>query len=444
MLGVTGRLASMANTNQYTTTGNDRYSITESPQSSATTQTQHIHSHIHSRLARHNDKHGDQSLANTHVPATQEHFSQQTMPSADIPTQPNNTQKNHDVQNYNWSVVPNRKRRLWTDLQNVITLKRQASNTDYWLNNPTTNNKFATLTDTNMTESDIIDIDVDENKSTEKNINAPKSPPIFVCGVEYISPLKVLLDQIAKEQYTLKVLSNKQIKIQPENTDKYLIITTELEKRGTQFYTYQHKQLKSFKVVIRGLHPTTDINEIKAEVEQYGHKVLHIANMISNQKKTPIPLFFVEIKQQENNADIYGIKRLLHTVVNIEQPHKKRDIPQCMRCQSYGHTKNYCNRSPQCVKCAGKHLTSNCNWKSRNQEVKCCNCSGNHPASYKGCIMRKKLIEKVFPKLRERGTLHGSSISPRTAPNNKTNYVNKNKTYAAATNTASNTSNSFY
>ncbi|KAF7387763.1 hypothetical protein HZH66_010530 [Vespula vulgaris] len=65
---------------------------------------------------------------------------------------------------------------------------------------------------------------------------------------------------------------------------------------------------------------------------------------------------------------------------------KKRDIPQSMRCQAYGHTRNYCNRNPACVKCADKHLMYNCPLEGKLGNAKCFNCQGNHPASYKGCI----------------------------------------------------------
>ncbi|KAK2579086.1 hypothetical protein KPH14_010935 [Odynerus spinipes] len=106
---------------------------------------------------------------------------------------------------------------------------------------------------------------------------------------------------------------------------------------------------------------------------------------------------------------------------------QKKDIPQCTRCQTHGHTKNYCTRIPQCVKCAGKHLTEQCNWKDRSNQVKCCNCGGNHPASYKGCKIRKQLINKMFPKLRERIT-HSTYTRP--------SEVQPGKTYAQVSSTS--------
>ncbi|KAG5323254.1 GAGJ protein, partial [Acromyrmex heyeri] len=73
-----------------------------------------------------------------------------------------------------------------------------------------------------------------------------------------------------------------------------------------------------------------------------------------------------------------------------------------VKCQGYGHTKNYCFKSPVCVKCAMNHLTLDCPTKGKIKEVKCANCDGNHPASYKGCLVRKQLQQKLYPTLREK------------------------------------------
>ena len=49
---------------------------------------------------------------------------------------------------------------------------------------------------------------------------------------------------------------------------------------------------------------------------------------------------------------MYKVKKLLNTIITFEPPRAKRDIPQCTRCQAHGHTKNYCFKTPACVKCA--------------------------------------------------------------------------------------------
>ncbi|CAD1468598.1 unnamed protein product [Heterotrigona itama] len=73
------------------------------------------------------------------------------------------------------------------------------------------------------------------------------------------------------------------------------------------------------------------------------------------------------------------LRMLLNTVVSFEPPRNKRDFSQCLRCQSYGHTKNYRNRIPIYVKCAGIHWSLNCPIVGEIADVKCYNFQGNHP-----------------------------------------------------------------
>ena len=64
-------------------------------------------------------------------------------------------------------------------------------------------------------------------------------------------------------------------------------------------------------------------------------------------------MFFIDLKQGNNNKDIYiyiyTIKHLLHSTVIFEAPRRNSEIPQCICCQGYGHTKNFCYKNPRCV-----------------------------------------------------------------------------------------------
>uniref|UniRef100_A0A2S2Q5P5 Nucleic-acid-binding protein n=1 Tax=Sipha flava TaxID=143950 RepID=A0A2S2Q5P5_9HEMI len=104
-------------------------------------------------------------------------------------------------------------------------------------------------------------------------------------------------------------------------------------------------------------------------------------------------MFFVDLNPQESDNDIFSITALLHTKVKIEELHKKREIPQCLNCQSYGHTRTYCAYPPKCVKCGDCHPTLSC-IKPPELPAKCALCSGPHPANYKGCLIFKQLWQK--------------------------------------------------
>lgn len=67
---------------------------------------------------------------------------------------------------------------------------------------------------------------------------------------------------------------------------------------------------------------------------------------------------------------------------------------RCKRCQRFGHTQAYCERSRRCKNCAGPHDYKECDRLGR---PKCANCKGPHPASYTKCPFRRlEAAEKQF------------------------------------------------
>ena len=193
------------------------------------------------------------------------------------------------------------------------------------------------------------------------------------------------------------------------------------------------------------MHPKTNIYKLSDELAKIGHQTRTIDNITRFDTKQPLPLFLIELEPGNNNKEIYDIKQILNTIVTVEPPRHKKDVPQCMRCQQYGHTKNYCNRSPACVKCAKNHLTIHCPYSGKIEKVKCYNCNGNHPASYKGCEVRKQLRRKLFPPLRNKSfnnhqprqsiTVNDTALTAQYEPNATIRSINPqgNRSYAQVT-----------
>jgi len=118
-----------------------------------------------------------------------------------------------------------------------------------------------------------------------------------------------------------------------------------LKENNVSFHSYQSKELKAFRAVIRNLHPTTDLSFIKNELTNSGFTTRNIMPVTHKLTKTNLPIFFIDLEPGPTNADIYKITSLCYTKVKIEPAHPKRDIPQCHRCQAYGHTRSYCNHT---------------------------------------------------------------------------------------------------
>lgn len=249
--------------------------------------------------------------------------------------------------------------------------------------------------------------EIKKNQKTNLNPN-PKSHH----KVENIEPLTTLLNQIAPNEYEIRVLKQDEVKIQTVNEASYSALTKALLEKKTDFHTYKIKSERHFNVVLRGMHYSTPTEEIEQQINSQGHEVVNISNILDKRTKKPLSLFWVNLKTNQKNKEIYNIKSMLHTKISFEPPKPKRVIPQCTNCQRYGHTKKFCNHSPRCVKCTGNHHTKDCRRTERSNDVKCVLCENNHPANYKGCQVYKELQDKVYPRLRGRELPNSGSHAP--------------------------------
>jgi hypothetical protein len=124
-------------------------------------------------------------------------------------------------------------------------------------------------------------------------------------------------------------------------------------------------------------------------------------NMRQYKTKLPLSMFFVDLEPNSHNKDIFNLQYLLNAKITVEPPHKKTDIVQCKKCQSYGHTKTYCWHPSRCVKCGQGHDTQTCT-KPATTPPKCVLCDGTHPANYKGCVVYRELKQKSLQPIKRK------------------------------------------
>jgi len=101
-------------------------------------------------------------------------------------------------------------------------------------------------------------LDNENNNIREKTI---KSPPIFVARINNFSLLQ-LLKEVATNKYEIKIM-NEQIKIQRKSSIAYVNIIKELKSKNTEFHTYKPKQERNFKIVLKHIHATANLDNIK-------------------------------------------------------------------------------------------------------------------------------------------------------------------------------------
>jgi len=202
--------------------------------------------------------------------------------------------------------------------------------------------------------------------------------------------VKYLAGTLEEEQYYCKALPNETVKINVNTSDTYRRLVKRLQEDNIVHNTYQIRDERAYRVVLRNLHHSIPPHEFQAELETFGHKVRNILNFRHRVTKEPLPLYFVDLEPQDNNKSIYDLQLLCNMKTAVEAPRKKNQIVQCTRFQSYGHTKSYCSLPYACVRCGGEHNSTLCT-NDPDAPATCALCGGEHPASYKGCIIYKNL-----------------------------------------------------
>jgi hypothetical protein len=77
-------------------------------------------------------------------------------------------------------------------------------------------------------------------------------------------------------------------------------------------------------------------------------------------------------------------------------------IPQCFKCQGWGHTQSTCHREVSCGRCAGRHNTREC--QEDSSKAKCTNCGKKHHA------WNRKECEVYKEKSQQRTSLRASLL----------------------------------
>jgi len=233
----------------------------------------------------------------------------------------------------------------------------------------------------------------DENSNANMDMDEIKikpPPPIFVRGLlDFAAFRTVLINLVGINNFFVKSTS-KNLKIQSSNSDTYRSIIKCLKESKAEYHTFQAQEDKSFRIVVRNLHPSTPTVDIGIAIQEIGYTVRSVTNVLHKTTKNKLPIFSVDLEPAVINKDIFHLNSVLNTKIKIEEPYKRREIIQCINCQEYGHSKTYCAYPSRCVRCNSNHSTSACN-KTSDQPPVCVLCGGAHTANYRGCLVHKNL-----------------------------------------------------
>lgn len=226
---------------------------------------------------------------------------------------------------------------------------------------------------------------------TTKQPKQYKPPPIMINNVNNLSEMTGLLKQIiGNEPFQTKLLNNGVNKINVSSEHAYRAVTSELKKQNVSWYSYENKQNRNIKVMIKNIHHSFSPISILNDLHAQGLEALNATPKLKWKTKEPLDMFIVSFSNKVDINKIYNIKTICNATITVEPLRSNGLIPQCKTCQSFGHTKNYCGKAPKFVKCAGNHFTTDCD-KPQNEKPKCSHCGKEHPANYRGCEVIKEL-----------------------------------------------------
>ena len=321
-----------------------------------------------------------------------------------------------------WYKVPKKRRISETEIPLVNRFTPLAQQPDTITSPTSAATSAATSADNNQHSSD----------------NEVRPPAFFISdNIDSVEAMiTTFIKLTGKDAFTYRCVKDN-VRINAANVASYKTLTKYCKVKSIPYYTHQLKSERAFKVIVKGLHHSYPVQSLTEEIQSIGHTVRRINKLWNKRNNEPFNLFMIELEPAANNKDIYNLKAIDHCIVSVEAPHQRREDVQCHRCQDWGHSKNYCERPPKCVKCGEDHLSSECT-QNRDIPPKCVHCKQQHTANYKGCPMFKRRqatsASRAPPPVPNRPEFrmepaHFPSLQPRQAVSNN-NYVDPGLGYA--------------
>lgn len=268
------------------------------------------------------------------------------------------------------------------------------------------NNKYQVLSDHSYAtpSSDINDVEDMDDSTPEVQTNNPKSkvPPIFLHDANNHQEIIKDVKNVTKASFSTHV-RGQSLKINLSNIDDYRSLTAFYDTSDIKYHTFQPIHDKKLQVVVRNVPTSLSDDEIKTELKDQNYPVIKVTRIL-NKNKLPLPLCAIDLENNDNGKAIFKLDTLCFAVVNVEPKRKSNQIPQCTRCQRFGHTKNFCKLDPRCVRCTGQHHYSECP-KAKTESPQCINCGESHTANYRGCQLYQDIIKTKLQNKNSSGRL---------------------------------------
>ncbi|CAH0776826.1 unnamed protein product [Bemisia tabaci] len=299
------------------------------------------------------------------------------------------------------TVTPKRKHQSSTDSPQKDPKKKPTnSNSNIKKKTPVkvnlNNSKFSVLSDLNV--------------NSEKSVKPSPPPPIFVSRIKDSAKFREIVVNPLAPEAKLRAINRTQLKIVVNSIDEYKNLINSFKEKKIPFHTFQPRNAKAVRMVIKGLPVDFLTNDIKNSLETKENIIIRNVTQVRRLKdKSKLALFFVDFEPWTNSTEfkkcLDSIKEINKFLVSFEPPKLQRRIIQCKNCWSFGHARGGCYRPPRCIWCGDFHKAQECPIRTPSIEgiptcsppPNCALCGGQHPANFLGCKVRTEIQKRKFP-----------------------------------------------
>ena len=137
--------------------------------------------------------------------------------------------------------------------------------------------------------------------------------------------IKRIRDIAEDEQYFTKSLANNVIKINCVTPEIYRKLVKYFKENNIFYHTYQLKEERAYRIVIKYLHYSTDTEDIKYELFELGHNVRNIMNAQHRNTKGAAKLVLCRLRTAENNKELFNITAIQDIIIQTEPARGKRN-----------------------------------------------------------------------------------------------------------------------
>lgn len=262
-----------------------------------------------------------------------------------------------------------------------------------------------------------------ENSIPKAKVLRP--PPIKVTSADRVEDFVPIIRAALPDEklWTVQALASGIFKVNPMSEEAHRVISGALAEKNIKYYTFENSHTRPVRVIAKKLHESLDVQDIFNDLKVKGFNIIKVDNIIKKIRKTDkegkvfvepkiLPMFVLTFSHGEDIKKINEIKGICNMICSIEPLRRNsRQVPQCTKCQIWGHTKNFCGKDPKCVKCGEGHPSLSCPHGKFIEKPKCANCNECHVASFRSCVVAKAAIEKRAKQLKQSPKNSGKSIS---------------------------------